>query len=179
MQNILIAINQRKTNNCRRAYMQKWKILHENRPFFINNSVHLFSTCLHSTAPPTTLFLSHTEQAMILKASPSLSLQPPSTFLNTTTSSPYAFLLHLPTESPRNRSIVAMAAAGEVPGRPITGVVFQPFEELQQELNLVPSVPDQSLARHKYSNDCEAALNEQIKWVLFSIFVFLLGLNLF
>ncbi|KAG1339040.1 Ferritin [Cocos nucifera] len=55
-------------------------------------------------------------------------------------------------------SVVAMANR-----RPMTGVVFEPFEELKQELALVPTMPDQSLARQKYSNDCEAALNEQIK----------------
>ncbi|XP_020271611.1 ferritin-4, chloroplastic-like [Asparagus officinalis] len=43
-----------------------------------------------------------------------------------------------------------------------SGVVFQPFEELRQDLNLVPSVPDQSLARQKFAGDCEAAINEQI-----------------
>lgn len=44
----------------------------------------------------------------------------------------------------------------------MTGVVFQPFEEVQKELLLVPSRPHDSLARHKYVDDCEAAINEQI-----------------
>jgi ferritin heavy chain len=48
----------------------------------------------------------------------------------------------------------------------LSGVVFQPFEELKGELSLVPQNPDQSLARHKYVDDCEAAINEQIKSVL-------------
>ncbi|XP_008804106.1 ferritin-2, chloroplastic [Phoenix dactylifera] len=61
----------------------------------------------------------------------------------------------------RNGSVVAMAA-GDANPRSITGVVFEPFEELKQELALVPTMPDQSLARQKYSNECEAALNEQI-----------------
>jgi ferritin heavy chain len=47
----------------------------------------------------------------------------------------------------------------------LSGVVFQPFEELKGELSLVPQNPDQSLARHKYVDDCEAAINEQIKSV--------------
>lgn len=47
--------------------------------------------------------------------------------------------------------------------RPLTGVVFEPFEEVQKELRLVPTVPQESLSRHKYSVDCESAINEQIK----------------
>jgi len=45
----------------------------------------------------------------------------------------------------------------------LSGVVFQPFEEIKGELALVPQTPDKSLARHKFVDDCEAALNEQIK----------------
>ncbi|PKA50589.1 Ferritin-3, chloroplastic [Apostasia shenzhenica] len=56
---------------------------------------------------------------------------------------------------------VAMAAAGGN-RRTITGVVFEPFEEVKQELALVPSSPDKSLARQKYHDDCESAINEQI-----------------
>ena len=50
-------------------------------------------------------------------------------------------------------------------------VVFQPFEELKKEDFLVPISPQHSLARQGYSEECEAAINEQIKWVLF-IFIF-------
>lgn len=98
---------------------------------------------------------------MILKASPFLSLPSPPTSLITTAaaSSPSPSLFHFPQKSPRNWPAIATAAAA---GEPITGVVFQPFEELRRELDLVPSVPDQSLARQKYPNDCEAAINEQI-----------------
>lgn len=49
--------------------------------------------------------------------------------------------------------------------KPLTGVVFEPFEELKKEFMLVPTVPQASLARQKYSDDSEAAINEQIKWV--------------
>ncbi|TVU27464.1 hypothetical protein EJB05_30075 [Eragrostis curvula] len=44
----------------------------------------------------------------------------------------------------------------------LSGVVFQPFEELKGELSLVPQSPNQSLARHKFVDECEAAINEQI-----------------
>lgn len=54
-----------------------------------------------------------------------------------------------------------LAAKG---GQAITGVVFQPFEELKNfEASLVPVALDQSLARQKYTGDCEAAVNVQIK----------------
>ncbi|KAI3908466.1 hypothetical protein MKX01_009268 [Papaver californicum] len=45
---------------------------------------------------------------------------------------------------------------------PVTGVVFEPFEEVKKELQLVPDLPQQSLARHKFLDECEAAINEQI-----------------
>lgn len=45
----------------------------------------------------------------------------------------------------------------------LTGVVFAPFEEVKKELDLVPTVPQVSLARQKYTESCEAAINEQIK----------------
>lgn len=47
--------------------------------------------------------------------------------------------------------------------RPLTGVVFEPFEEVKKELDLVPTVPQASLARQKFVDECEAAINEQIK----------------
>ncbi|KAK9283301.1 hypothetical protein L1049_011539 [Liquidambar formosana] len=46
--------------------------------------------------------------------------------------------------------------------RPLTGVVFEPFEEVKKELLLVPTLPQESLARQKYADECEAAINEQI-----------------
>lgn len=43
-----------------------------------------------------------------------------------------------------------------------TGVLFQPFEEVKKEEFLVPISPQTSLARQRYFEDCEAAINEQI-----------------
>ena len=45
----------------------------------------------------------------------------------------------------------------------LSGVVFQPFEEVKKELDLVPTSAHVSLARQKYSDECESAINEQIK----------------
>ncbi|XP_077233059.1 ferritin-2, chloroplastic-like [Tasmannia lanceolata] len=57
--------------------------------------------------------------------------------------------------------IFAMASKNQN-SRPLTGIVFEPFEEVKKELLLVPTVPHDSIARQKYSADCEAAINEQI-----------------
>jgi ferritin heavy chain len=62
-------------------------------------------------------------------------------------------------------SMVACRAAAK--GRKeevlVSGVMFQPFEELKGELSLVPQAGGQSLARQKFVDESEAALNEQIK----------------
>nr|XP_043619168.1 ferritin, chloroplastic-like [Erigeron canadensis] len=42
------------------------------------------------------------------------------------------------------------------------GVLFQPFEEVKKDEFLVPVSPLKSLARQKYVDECEAAINEQI-----------------
>lgn len=57
----------------------------------------------------------------------------------------------------------SVCAAKQSNNRPLTGVLFEPFEEVKKELMLVPSVPQDSLARQKYSNESEASINEQIK----------------
>ncbi|XP_051130386.1 ferritin-3, chloroplastic-like [Andrographis paniculata] len=44
----------------------------------------------------------------------------------------------------------------------LTGVVFQPFEEVKKDEVMVPITLDQSLARQRFAPDCEAAINEQI-----------------
>ena len=56
-------------------------------------------------------------------------------------------------------------AKKETNNQPLTGILFEPFEEVKKELMLVPSAPQASLARHKFVDDCEAAINEQIKFV--------------
>ncbi|XP_020581860.1 ferritin-4, chloroplastic-like [Phalaenopsis equestris] len=55
-----------------------------------------------------------------------------------------------------------VAATGRESDRALTGFLFEPFEEVQHELALVTSSPDKSLARQKYVDECEAAINEQI-----------------
>ena len=68
--------------------------------------------------------------------------------------------------APRGGVSPSAAAACRASGKGkevLSGVVFQPFEEIKGELALVPQTPDKSLARHKFVDECEAALNEQIK----------------
>lgn len=57
--------------------------------------------------------------------------------------------------------VLAMASANS---KPLTAVVFEPFKELDlsRNVDLVPASVNVSLARHKFSDDCEAAINEQI-----------------
>ena len=68
------------------------------------------------------------------------------------------------------KSFVPSASKGSN-NRPVTGVVFEPFEEVKKELDLVPTLPEASLARQKYTHESEAVINEQIKWVRFYLFL--------
>lgn len=53
-------------------------------------------------------------------------------------------------------------AAAEADGPFLTGIVFEPFQEVKREDLAVPVSPQLSLARQNYLEDCEAAINEQI-----------------
>ncbi|KAL6597521.1 hypothetical protein ACP70R_046961 [Stipagrostis hirtigluma subsp. patula] len=65
--------------------------------------------------------------------------------------------------APRGLAPTATACRAAAKGKEVlSGVVFQPFEEIKGELSLVPQTADQSLARHKFVDECEAAINEQI-----------------
>ncbi|KAL2549809.1 Ferritin-2 [Forsythia ovata] len=57
---------------------------------------------------------------------------------------------------------LVLCATKHTNNKPLTGVVFEPFEEVKKELMLVPTVPQDSLARQKFADECEAAINEQI-----------------
>ncbi|CAL5192368.1 unnamed protein product [Lathyrus oleraceus] len=45
---------------------------------------------------------------------------------------------------------------------PLTGVIFEPFEEVKKDYLAVPSVPLVSLARQNFADECESVINEQI-----------------
>ncbi|KAM7491888.1 hypothetical protein LguiA_034809 [Lonicera macranthoides] len=57
---------------------------------------------------------------------------------------------------------VVVCSAKHSNSKPVTGVLFEPFEEVKKELMLVPNFPQDSIARQKYTDECEAAINEQI-----------------
>lgn len=69
----------------------------------------------------------------------------------------------------RRAGCLIMSATTEANNPVVSNTVFEPFEEVKKELLLVPTVPHASLARHVYSDPCEAAINDQIKY----IFIFL------
>ncbi|RZR70745.1 hypothetical protein BHM03_00001256, partial [Ensete ventricosum] len=144
---------------------------HSTRPASVSPSIysprppHPFSAIRLCSSKS---FAAHT-MAMLLKASAALALlsassealQPPSPAVRPSFSSSFA-----PFRSPRrmNRRVSTAVAAGS--NHAITGVVFQPFEEIKSDVSLVPVAPDLSIARHKYADECEAAINVQIKSVL-------------
>ena len=68
--------------------------------------------------------------------------------------------------SQKTRSFKVSATSIEANNFALTGVVFQPFEELKKDYLAVPIIPHVSMARQTYSDECEAAINEQIKWVV-------------
>ncbi|KAH9619930.1 hypothetical protein KSS87_015795 [Heliosperma pusillum] len=92
---------------------------------------------------------------MLLRASPTISLLGSGTVSGENSSLSPAIV-----RWPMKRGVVV--AASESNNRALTGVVFEPFEEVKKELSMVPNVPQASLARQKFVDECEAAINEQI-----------------
>jgi len=72
----------------------------------------------------------------------------------------------VPVQGNKASRLVVRAAKGSTNHRALTGVIFEPFEEVKKELDLVPIVPQASLARQKYVDESEAVVNEQIKLLL-------------
>ncbi|GAY32104.1 hypothetical protein CUMW_000630 [Citrus unshiu] len=103
---------------------------------------------------------------MALAASSSSSLAAKQLAGLTTGSSCYsksnASLVKLGGILPRTKRSLKVSAAVDANSMPLTGVVFQPFEEVKKEVLDVPVSPLLSLARQKYEDECEAAINEQI-----------------
>lgn len=62
-----------------------------------------------------------------------------------------------------NGKFCVKAETKEAEEATLTGVIFQPFEEVQSQLTAVPATTDVSYARQRYSAASEAAINEQIK----------------
>ncbi|CAO2817009.1 unnamed protein product [Amaranthus hypochondriacus] len=106
---------------------------------------------------------------MLLKASPSFSLLSNNVGISDNTqslSSVNSFsvsptFLRMPSAKDPNNGF-SVCAAAESNSRTLNGVIFEPFEEVKKELAMVPNVPHISIARQKYADECEAAINEQI-----------------
>jgi ferritin heavy chain len=111
---------------------------------------------------------------MLLKAVSSLSLLPlsdsPSVGSAKTASVQSVWLPRGKKGSVGGGAVVAQAKSEK--SKSVAGVIFEPFEEVKSTLALVPQEIDQSLARHKYLDECEAAINEQIKYDLFTVLLF-------
>ncbi|KAL3717007.1 hypothetical protein ACJRO7_008567 [Eucalyptus globulus] len=69
-----------------------------------------------------------------------------------------------PPSSSRRKNVRAarVRASAEGGGPALTGIVFEPFQEVKREDLAVPLSPYLSLARQCYAEDCEAAINKQI-----------------
>ncbi|XP_057823143.1 ferritin-3, chloroplastic [Cryptomeria japonica] len=54
------------------------------------------------------------------------------------------------------------AMATQLSNTSLNGVIFEPFTEVQSQLTQISQLYSESLARQRFSDPCEAALNEQI-----------------
>ncbi|RDX82335.1 hypothetical protein CR513_36890 [Mucuna pruriens] len=60
-------------------------------------------------------------------------------------------------KKPASRNLIVSASTV-----PLTGVIFEPFEEVKKGELAVPTSPHVSLARQNFIDECESAINEQI-----------------
>ncbi|KAK8496772.1 hypothetical protein V6N12_044680 [Hibiscus sabdariffa] len=88
---------------------------------------------------------------MLLKASPAFSLLK-NPHVEVEHRVPLFSCLSCPNNRYGSGSVVVCATKG-ANSKPITGVIFEPFEEVKKELDLVPSLPQVSLARQKYTDE--------------------------
>ncbi|KZV17149.1 ferritin-4, chloroplastic-like [Dorcoceras hygrometricum] len=85
----------------------------------------------------------------------------PSPGMNPFTSPFFSSSLRLSLAKRRDKVFV-ISASNENASLPLTGLVFQPFEEVKKDEFVVPVTPLESLARQRYCKECEDAINEQI-----------------
>jgi hypothetical protein len=65
--------------------------------------------------------------------------------------------------SRRHDVVVRAASTDQAESKALTGVVFEPFAEVQSQLVQVSSSYTESMARQRFASSCEAAINDQIK----------------
>jgi hypothetical protein len=63
----------------------------------------------------------------------------------------------------RHDFVVRAASTDQAESKALTGVVFEPFAEVQSQLVQVSSSYTESMARQRFASSCEAAINDQIK----------------
>ncbi len=63
----------------------------------------------------------------------------------------------------RHDVVVRAASTDQAESKALTGVVFEPFAEVQSQLVQVSSSYTESMARQRFASSCEAAINDQIK----------------
>lgn len=64
--------------------------------------------------------------------------------------------------SRRHDVLVRAASTDHAESKALTGVVFEPFAEVQSQLVQVSSSYTESMARQRFASSCEAAINDQI-----------------
>nr|ABQ08714.1 ferritin [Medicago sativa subsp. falcata] len=69
--------------------------------------------------------------------------------------------LNLPMDGDKMKNMKVCAAAANAPTA-LTGVIFEPFEEVKKDVLAVPIAHNVSLARQNYQDEVESAINEQI-----------------
>lgn len=69
--------------------------------------------------------------------------------------------LNLSKEGDRKKDLKVFAASANAPTT-LTGVIFEPFEEVKKDILAVPIAHNVSLARQNFQDESESAINEQI-----------------
>lgn len=75
---------------------------------------------------------------------------------------PIGDVLSLQKRQRKSNNLLVVSAATQETSSPLTGVIFQPFEEVKSDAYVVPISPQVSLARQRFKDESEAAINEQI-----------------
>lgn len=112
----------------------------------------------HISPPYLSLSLMASKALSSFSAKPGVSLLP-----HGVTSSPSVMSIGFPRHNTGGRGVVVASSTVDTNNMPMTGVVFQPFEEVKKADLAIPITSHASLARQRYADASEAAINEQIK----------------
>ncbi|KAG2335058.1 hypothetical protein Bca4012_016049 [Brassica carinata] len=93
-------------------------------------------------------------------AKPAVSLLPHG--VSSSSASPSVTSIGFSRRNTGGRNVVVASSTVDTNNMPMTGVVFQPFEEVKKADLAIPITSHASLARQRYADSSEAAINEQI-----------------